>query len=102
MRFSTLVIGVAILSGSAMAGQAIRSVRVASGLTNPIFLTYAPDDFNRLFVVQQNGQIRIRSGGSTLATPFLNISSLVTFGGEQGLLGLAFHPNYATNGVFYV
>ncbi len=97
-----LAVALLFLSPAVFAGQAIRTVRVATGFTNPIFLTQPPNDFDRMFVVQQGGQIRIRTGGATLATPFLNIASSIISGGEQGLLGLAFHPNYATNGVFYV
>lgn len=79
------------------------AIRVASGLSSPLFSTTPPGDFNRLFIVQQNGVIRILNlnTGVLNATPFLTISGLQT-GGEQGLLGLAFDPSYATNGKFYV
>jgi glucose/arabinose dehydrogenase len=97
---------VILISSTVHAGQAIRAVRAASGFSSPVYLTYSPGDFDRLFIVQQNGQIRIRTGGVTLGTPFLNIgaggSNLIVSGGEQGLLGLAFHPNYQSNGTFYV
>ncbi len=77
---------------------------LAAGLTSPVFVTSPPGDTNRLFVVQQAGVVRIieLSSNTVLATPFLNIDPLVTSGGERGLLGLAFHPNYATNGFFFV
>jgi glucose/arabinose dehydrogenase len=78
---------------------------VVSGLTNPVFVTNAGDGSNRLFIVQQTGQILIFKNGSLNATPFLDISSISNFtdaGGEQGLLGLAFDPNYKTNGYFYI
>jgi glucose/arabinose dehydrogenase len=74
---------------------------VATGLTQPLFLN-APQGDSRLFIVEQPGRIRIVAGGNLLATPFLDISDLVGTGGERGLLGLAFHPGYATNGRFYV
>src|SRR2546423_4599792 len=79
------------------------AIRVASGLSSPLFATAPPGDINRLFIVQQNGVIRILNlnTGVLNAAPFLTISGLQT-GGEQGLLGLAFDPNYATNGKFYV
>ena len=87
-------------------GQAVPgldAIRVASGLSSPLLSTAPPSDFNRVFIVQQNGVIRILNlnTGVLNATPFLTISGLQT-GGEQGLLGLAFDPSYATNGKFYV
>lgn len=68
--------------------------------SSPVGIYHAGDD--RLFIVEQNGTIRIVDNGSTLATPFLDISNLTNGGGERGLLGLAFHPDYETNGFFYV
>jgi len=77
--------------------------RVAGPFTMPIAVTNAGDESGRLFVVQQGGVIRIvGANGAVAATPFLDISSLVAFGGERGLLGLAFHPRYAANGRFFV
>ena len=74
---------------------------VAEGLTFPLYLT-APDGDPRLFIVEKGGTIRIVKGGALLPIPFLDISGQVSTGGEQGLLGLAFHPQYATNGRFIV
>ncbi|MGH2512084.1 MAG: PQQ-dependent sugar dehydrogenase, partial [Candidatus Limnocylindrales bacterium] len=82
--------------------SAIRLTSVYSGFSQPIFVTGAHDGTNRLFVVEQGGQIRVIVSGKILASPFLDISGLVKYGGEQGLLGLAFHPNFRTNGYFYV
>ena len=76
-------------------------MEVVSGLSNPLFLT-APAGDSRLFIVEQPGRIRIVRNGELLQTPFLDIASRVRSGGEQGLLGLAFHPSYASNGYFYV
>lgn len=73
---------------------------VTNGLSSPVYVTNAGD--NRLFVVEQVGRIRIVKNGALLPTPFLDIRSTVTSGGEEGLLSLAFHPQYATNGFFYV
>ena len=56
----------------------------------------------RLFIVEQFGQVRIFVNGTVLPTPFLDIHVVVSCCGEQGLLGLAFHPDYANNGFFYV
>jgi glucose/arabinose dehydrogenase len=80
----------------------IRLEQVAPGLTMPVTVTNAGDGTSRLFIVEQTGQIRILIGGTVLPTPFLDISDLVSCCGEQGLLGLAFHPDYTTNGFFYV
>ncbi len=103
MNFAKFAIAFLLAAAApAFAGQPIRTVRVATGFPSPIFLTHPPGDFDRLFIVQQAGQIRIRTGGATLGTNFLNIAGSIISGGEQGLLGLAFHPNYATNGAFYV
>ena len=74
---------------------------VASGLSSPVYATSPPEDA-RLFIVEQPGRIRILAGGQLLATPFLDITSKVLSGGERGLLSVAFHPQYATNGFFYV
>jgi len=83
-------------------GFFIRIIQRASGFTSPLGIANAGDGTNRLFIVEQGGRIRIWNGTQVLATPFLDISALVLSGGEQGLLGLAFHPNYESNGFFYV
>lgn len=75
---------------------------VATGLDHPVAITHAGDNSGRLFIVEQPGTIRIIKNGSLLSQPFLDIKSLVLYGGERGLLGLAFHPNYSQNGYFYV
>jgi glucose/arabinose dehydrogenase len=68
----------------------------------PLSVTSPPGDTARLFVVEKTGVIRVIKDGSLLPTPFLDISGLVSRGGEQGLLSMAFDPNYAGNGRFYV
>ena len=73
---------------------------VVSGLQQPVFVTHAGDD--RLFVVEQAGVIKIIKDGAILPTPFLSITNQVECCGEQGLLGLAFEPDYKTTGRFYV
>jgi glucose/arabinose dehydrogenase len=75
---------------------------VASGLGPLTYLTAAPGDTGRLFLVEQSGRIRIVKHGVLLSTPFLDIHTLVTNGSEQGLLGMAFYPDYATSGRFIV
>jgi glucose/arabinose dehydrogenase len=73
-----------------------------SGFDHPVLITHAGDGSGRLFVVEQPGTIRIISGGSVLAAPFLDLRGRITSGGERGLLGLAFHPRFATNHFVYV
>jgi glucose/arabinose dehydrogenase len=74
---------------------------VTANLNSPVFMTVAPGDNSRLFVVEQGGTIRIFTGSALLPTPFLNISGLVSAGGEEGLLGMAFDPSYVANGRAY-
>ena len=80
------------------------ATRVAGGFTAPLYVTAPPGDTSRLFVVQQTGQILIINLPSRTvnAIPYLDISGEIVDGGEQGLLGMAFDPNYATNGRFYL
>ncbi|MFT5051340.1 MAG: glucose/arabinose dehydrogenase [Chlamydiales bacterium] len=82
--------------------QAIKAELVQAGLTTPLLVTSPPADFNRLFILEKGGRIKIIKDGVLLATPFLNVSSLISGGGERGLLGLAFHPDYANNGRFFI
>ncbi len=85
------------------ADEGIRTVLIASGLDAPVCLTAPPGDSTRLFICEQNtGRVRIIKDGSVLATPFLDVGSLASSGGERGLLSLAFHPDYDTNGYFYI
>lgn len=81
--------------------EALKTVEIADGLTNPLHLTAPPGD-NRLFVVEQAGRIRIIEDGVLLTEPFLDLAGSVNFVGEGGLLGLAFDPQYATTGRFWV
>ncbi|MEO8229267.1 MAG: PQQ-dependent sugar dehydrogenase [Chloroflexota bacterium] len=100
-------------TGGVAAGRAARApfvaaaisvslARVANGLSAPVFVTHAGDASGRLFIVEQGGRIKILQAGVVLATPFLDIRAKVSKSGERGLLGLAFHPDYVTNGKFYV
>jgi glucose/arabinose dehydrogenase len=83
-------------------GQPLYATRIASGIQAPTHLTTAPGDTTRLFVTSQYGRVRILRNGAVLNTPFLDIADQVACCGERGLLSLAFHPNYAQNGYFYV
>ncbi len=70
-------------------------------VSSPIHLTSPPNDA-RLFIVERGGRIRVVKDGSLLADPFLDISAAVSTDGEQGLLSVAFHPSFASNGLFYI
>ncbi len=108
--FKTLALGALSLGTAAVAGgPALDPMleRVAGGLDRPLAARHAGDGSGRLFVVGQRGVIRIiDASGRLLATPFLDLSpadlNLTTCCGEQGLLGLDFHPDFDTNGYFYV
>lgn len=86
------------------AQQAISYSPVVSGLSAPVEVVNAGDGTGRLFIVEQGGGIRVYdpANGGLQAAPFLNISSIITSGGERGLLSMAFHPQYGTNGYFYL
>jgi glucose/arabinose dehydrogenase len=73
-------------------------VQVASGISNPTVMAFAPD--GRIFVAQQNGTLRVIKNGALLPTPFLQLS--VNSSGERGLIGIALHPNFATNQYIYL
>lgn len=92
----------ALAAVTAGAETPLTTTTVASGLLSPVYLTPAPGDSTRLFVVEQPGVIRIIKNGVLQSGSFLDIQSRIVSGGEQGLLGLAFHPQYAQNGYFYV
>jgi glucose/arabinose dehydrogenase len=79
----------------------LRLERVADGLESPVHLTSPPGD-PRLFVVEQRGRIRIIARGRLLPRPFLDLTDRVGYGGERGLLSVAFHRDYATNGLLFV
>lgn len=106
----------AVLVGATLGGAAPRSAAlaapaawpditltpVASGLTAPVQLTHAGDDSGRAFIVEQAGRIRVWQNGTIQPTPLLDITDRVLFGGEQGLLGLAFPSSFAQRRYFYV
>jgi glucose/arabinose dehydrogenase len=84
------------------AEAAIRLDPVLQGLSSPVYVTGAHDGTNRLFVVEQPGRIQALASGAMAPSLFVDITSKVLSGGEQGLLGLAFHPQFATNSRFFV
>jgi glucose/arabinose dehydrogenase len=69
---------------------------------SPVYVTSPPGDRRRLFVVEQGGRVMIRRDGRTLSRPFLDLTGRISAGGERGLLSLAFAPDYASSGRFYV
>jgi len=101
-----------LAAGAATAQGQLSTLPIANGIDRPVFVTHAGDGSERLFIIEQEGAIRIvDAGGTLLATPFMDIDPLVTGGtsggDERGLLGLAFHPDYEVDGAdgegkFYV
>ena len=92
---------------SAPVAEQVRLTEIASGLKSPLYVTHAGDGSNRLFVVEKVGKIWVIEEGEQQAQPFLDVSSLISPEGRrkitaQGLLGLAFHPDYQTKGQFYI
>jgi glucose/arabinose dehydrogenase len=75
---------------------------VAHGLSDPLFVGAAEGDTTRLYVVEQGGRVRLVKNGVLLPAPFLDVSGAISTGGERGLLGLALHPQYASNGRVFV
>jgi glucose/arabinose dehydrogenase len=86
---------------TAAASRGVKLVRVGA-FAQPLYVTAPREDRRRVFVVGQGGKISVVRGGKTLPTPFLDVTSQVTNSGEQGLLGLAFAPDYKTSGLFYI
>lgn len=104
LRAPALAAAFACLGAVSLEAQSFGSIRLLTGLQRPTHCTAPAGDLERLFITEQyTGRIRIYKNGSLLATPFLDINPVVSdSGSERGLLGLAFHPQYATNGYFFV
>lgn len=98
--------GAVCAASTAFGSTPLTTKRVATGLVRPIGVMHAPGDFERVFLIEKQGRIRVLKNGVLLATPFLDIDPIVGGGtsnsSEQGLLGLAFHPDYQSNGYFFV
>lgn len=94
---------IALLAGMPAAAQ-LQRAEIASGLSAPVYLTAPPGDTTRLFVCERAGRIKIirTSDNTVLGTDFLDIAAIVDTNGEGGLLSMAFHPDYASNGFFFV
>ena len=90
------------IAGTDSSALNIRAEVYAEGLERPTAITHAGDNSGRVFVVQQSGKIAVLENGELTDSEFLDISNEVSFGGEQGLLSLAFHPDFRTNKLFYI
>jgi glucose/sorbosone dehydrogenase/Calx-beta domain-containing protein len=101
-RICALAVASVAAAHLARAQPAIALIPYASGLSSPVGLAAPPDGTGRLFIVQQGGRIAVHNGTQVLPTPFLDLTPLVLSGGEQGLLGLAFHPAYPATPYFFV
>jgi len=105
-----LVAPAAALAAAALAAVVAVPARSAGGVelvpvgsfASPVYVTAPPGDERRVFVVEQDGLVKVVRGGRELAEPFLDVRSLTEGGGEQGLLSMAFAPDYASSGRFYV
>jgi glucose/arabinose dehydrogenase len=103
--WATLIFTATILSGLAgesPAAPQIELTPILSSLGSPVAVTHAGDGSGRLFITLQTGRILIYDGQQLLPTPFLDIASLITAGGERGLFSVAFHPDFSVNGLLYV
>lgn len=99
----TLVPATPVMAGDPPAD--LEAVQLATGLSRPVAVRHAGDGSDRVFIIEKVGRIRIfdTSTDTLVSAPFLDITGAVDSGGnEQGLLGLAFHPDYSSNGFFYV
>jgi glucose/arabinose dehydrogenase len=91
-----------LFSAASWGAVTIKAEPMVTGLSSPVDITHAGDGSGRLFIILQGGRTVIFDGVQILSPPFLDIASLVSSGGERGLLGAAFHPNYVGNGFFYL
>src|SRR5262245_44310319 len=99
---SLLGLALAVVGFAPAAGVEVVLEPVVSGLAAPVFVTHAGDGSGRLFILEQAGLIKVLQPGATMPSVFLDIRGRVLAGGERGLLGLAFHPDFPTNRRFFV
>ena len=99
---ATATMASAAMGSALQAPPGTQLVQVVGGLDSPVYVTNAHDGSNRLFIIEQPGRIKVLHAGSDSPTVFLDITSRVLSGGERGLLGLAFHPQFSTNRRFFV
>jgi len=99
---SWLLVGLMVLVIFSSGAWAQQLEWVADGFTQPVDVTHAGDDSGRLFIAEQGGTVRVLQGGNLQSEPYLDLRSVTRSRGEQGLLGIAFHPEFATNGRLFV
>ena len=99
---------IVIVRDYAPSPSSVKLTAIATDFNRPLYITHAGDGTNRLFLLEQSGKIWIFNDGSQSAQPFLDISGIISPSAlgtgftEQGLLGLAFHPEFESNGVFFI
>ncbi len=101
MNASVSLLAAAWILCAASAQAQVKTVRIASGLDRPLWAG-APSGDARIFIATKGGKIHVLVNGVLRAEPFLDLTGALSTGGEQGLLGMAFHPSFATNGRVYV
>lgn len=101
-NYFILVTVAAALFSKTVAQPTVGFNKILSGLSAPVDIKNAGDSSKRIFIVEQSGAVRIYKNGHLLSKPFLNITKLVNFEGEQGLLSIAFHPGFEINRTFFV
>jgi glucose/arabinose dehydrogenase len=101
LRLLLALAALPVFAASAHAAQPFKLIKVADGLKSPVYVTSAPGD-KRLFVVEQAGTIRTVLHGKVSAKPYADLTRFVVSGGEQGLLSVAFSPQFETTGKLYV
>ncbi len=102
MACGALGLGLALAASSPAQGGGLSLERITGGLNAPVYVDNAPGSNKLLFVVEQPGQVRILRKGKLLKQAFVNLEDVVNYGGEQGLLSIAFDPGYERNRRFYV
>lgn len=102
MKTTLLLLFAYCICNTAKAQPTISFSQTPTGISNAVDLVSAGDGSNRLFIVAQTGTVRIFTAGAVLPTPFLDVSGIISGGGERGLLSIAFHPQYSSNGYFFI
>src|SRR5262245_5100700 len=107
MTMRTLGIGISLIAAvtmlaASLPAAAVELAPVLTGLASPLFVGNAGDGSDRLFIVERSGLIKVLPPGATSPTVFLDVAAKIVSGGEQGLLGLAFHPQFSSNRRFFV